>query len=290
MSAFASALPRHVIVPRCDYLHRGDALERIHFQHIEPGATIARTDLIKSLGGVTDPNRHLVEVIRGYGDRRRRNLDLADFSAAVARSRCFRTYFHNLDCRGFSFALKAGFSFITPLRTTINLRVALVPENDLFYPQRIRRYLRRKRSHHFSHRGLPPIAFLLGIATDSAWFVFVLQSDLAAATPSYVRDHFRGWRRILFAGLTSLAAGRVEAIFLPLASDVAAACSEPEPPDTWTAIYDQTAAFFQMRDVDLQIPVNIQTLSRRSPYTTSRFHRFQVPHRVNTPFSALFVV
>src|SRR5579864_5962355 len=138
MSDLASALPRHLILPRCNYLHRGDALERLHLGDIEPGVTLARSALIKSLGGDTHPNRYLVEVIRGYGYRRRRTLNLSAFSAAVSRSRDFRNHFHDLGCRGFSFALKVGFGFLTPLRKNINLRVALVPENDLFYPPRIR--------------------------------------------------------------------------------------------------------------------------------------------------------
>lgn len=265
-------------VARFNYLHYGDALQ--HLANVDFSTCIgkaSRRSLIRSLGGNGRARYYISEVIRGYGNPRERSIDMTTFCSEIRQSQSMRIEFSRLHCRGFSYAFRSGIRLITPLRPSIDLRFAIVPSRGLFYPSRIRKYLRQKRSPHFNYEYLPPIAFALGTETEFGWFIFVIQSDLSSRTPAYIREHFRGWRRILFASILRLSLRRAVSLYLPLASDVLATCRTflgPRAlPETWKAIYDETAEQFGMSLTTLPRDVDIQTLSHGVPHHVQRAYR-----------------
>jgi hypothetical protein len=192
--------------------------------------------------------------------------------------------------RGFSYALDTempgydrAFSPSSKIQARIDLRVALMPGESLAYPPRVMAWLCQVpfAENHYFRASLPSIAFAFGLKTPKAWYVFVMQSDLASGGPSYVREHFRGWRKILFANIVSLAAGQVERLYLCQAADVErtrvlpcrnAAGFSP----LWADVYDKTAREWGMPLVPVAAPVNVQVLRRRTPVYAERFHELRL--------------
>jgi hypothetical protein len=179
---------------------------------------------------------------------------------ALQESAEWREQFHALGCRGFSYKLDlnmSGYNSRYPrefrLGSRINLRMALLTGKTLFYPSRVNSHFRCKWDNHYFHEKMPSIAFCFGMKTDRAWYIFVMQSDLATRGPSNVRDHFRGWRKILFANVVAQARGKVDALYLCRAEDAVRACFRltKEKPgrvsQRWRSIYDLTAEQWGMR-------------------------------------------
>ncbi len=280
-----------------NYLHYGNALERWHLGGVaEHHGLHSKRALLEELGRSGGDTRHLAQIIRSYGPLRARTVDVdqlrADFAATVG----LRARFRALDCRGFSYRIDREITLTgphsrvaLPLRGEINLRWALMSGEDLFYPPKVRQYLRRFTLSHYSRNGFPAIAFALGIQGRGAWYVLALQSDLAVGTPAYIRDHFRGWRKVLFANLLSAAAGDADTVYLCTAQDTLRAChpgycAPAAVPPAWERIYDRTAADFHMRLVRLRGLLNIQLFSRQRAVYANRLYELRLtPDRYDAP-------
>ncbi len=273
--------------PRANYLHYGDALECPELAFLDgrhgvvPKALVVEEITARGANGAC-----LAGIVRAYGPPRSRlvNLDrlLGDLRASVA----LRARFQKLGCRGFSYRFSRVGSLMGPvscdwlvLRRQVDLRFALMPEEALFYPPRVWEYVRHRRRGHCFRSGLPAIAFALGAQIRDAWHIFALQSDFAFSAPSYVRDHFRGWRKVLFADILRTAMDKVRVVRLCTAADALRAC-HPEyrvpqaVPQSWEPIYEGTAADFGMKPVELGRSVNIQVFSGQPAVYTRRFYEY----------------
>jgi hypothetical protein len=261
-----------------NFLHFGNALlewdcASLPYEHGEH----LKRDLLNVMLGQGIANSDAVALIKAYGRARSQKLDIHRFFSDVQKSLLWRDKFRALDCRGFSYRIEDRITFSSRLAKRITLRMALMSGDTLFYPPRVRQYLRRvKNNHHFTG-GYPSIAFALGTKTKHAWFVFALQSDLAFASPSCVRDHFRGWRKVFFDRIINLARHHTSALYLCRAADAVRAChprfSTPSSvPASWEVIYDGTAKFFRMELMCLGRPVNIQLYPRLRPVFARQFY------------------
>lgn len=233
---------------------------------------------------LTEPG--LREILRGYGRLRSKKVDVDKFISEINQSLLHQSQFRAMRCRGFSYRVQEKIRFAIPLAKRITLRHALVAGGDLFYPPRLKAYLRRVSNNHCFSGGFPSIAFALGAKSRDGWFVFVLQSDLVFCTPSYVRDHFRGWARVLFLSVVERARAETTAVYLCRAVDALRTCHPVLPvpkgvPSSWESIYDSTAFFFGMELVRLDRPVNIQLYPRRNPVHVTDFYKLSLgsdPH------------
>lgn len=243
--------------PLVNYLHYGEAFE-------------GRPELLPRGGGFV-------------GDR-----DLPQ--QTLRESLEWRKQFHALGCRGFSYELDLEMKHYDVqhdqeflLGSGINLRIALMAGDQLFYPPRVKKYFSTPVwwRNHYVRKNMPSVAFCLGKQTGPAWYVFVMQSDLASKGPSCVREHFRGWRMILFANVVAQAHGKTGALYLCRAEDVERASlriikGAGRVPDRWRSIYDRTAEQWGMPLVKLSEPVNVQIYPRRKPVYSEYFYELQL--------------
>jgi hypothetical protein len=162
-----------------------------------------------------------------------------------------------------------------------------MPSRSLFYPAAVLKYFNSTAwyGNHFYYRDLPSIAFCFGRTIGRDWYVITMQSDLSCTAPSAVRDHFRGWRNVLFANVVAMARGRADAVHLCLVGDVARGCfpgtrDESEPPTRWRTIYDGTAADWRMQVVTAPAPVNIQIYNSKPSVYAQRFHQLRLTDHV----------
>lgn len=264
---------------RINYLHYGDALDALSGRFSANGPVrIPKTDLVRFTAHGGALSCCVRDVVASYGRRARRTIDRPALCADLVASRSARACFHAIGVRGFSYATESPFTcFAYRLRRAINLRVALYADPGLFYPSAVRRYLRYHNRTHLFVGEAPAIAFALGIATPAAWHVLTLQSDLAFRGPAFVREHFRGWRKVLFSVLRRLAATQVESLYLCAQEDVLASCHRdfPRPtsaPPAWSAIYERTAREHVMESVTLPDPLNIQLYDRHPPFIATRMY------------------
>jgi hypothetical protein len=169
------------------------------------------------------------------------------------------------------------------LRAGANLRIALVSGRDLFYPHRVKSHLEGVRwsDNHCFREQMPSIAFCLGMKAPKSWYVFVMQSDLHSKGPSCVREHFRGWRKVLFANIVAQAQGHVDVLYLCTAKDVRRACFpgtfKHSRKQTWGNIYDLTAKEWGMPLVKVERAVNV-SIYRHTPSIFSRYF-YELPLR-----------
>ncbi len=182
-----------------------------------------------------------------------------------------RKFFQRLRCRGFSYSVWHNASLNDEhLREDIDIRLALVPEHDLFYPSRLRRYLRRGNGNHVRSGAFESIAFALAAVTDRRCDILIMQSDLVRRRPSYVREHFRGWRKVLFLLVASIVREHADTICMFRASDVARACDPRFIPTSmqiaaWRSIYERTAADFGLALTRLENPADLQIYRGMAP-------------------------
>ena len=265
-----------------NYLHLGNVLGQPAAMSALPlDGVHSKLQVLGKLRGLCGEARELAGLMQAYGPKHSKRIDIGQFRLDIARSLAHRRFFSSLGCRGFSYRVEDEIDFCEPLRKRITLRVALMPGEQLFYPPRVKRYLRRVNSNHYFSGGFPSIAFALGIKRPDAWFVFVMQSDVALRSPSYIREHFRGWRKVLFANIVRLAHGNASMLYLCRAEDVLRAChSGFSPPRTvptaWHAIYDQTAGDFHMQIAQLSDNVDVQLFPRQPRIFADSFHA--LPH------------
>lgn len=281
-------LARLATSPVVNYLHHGQALEL--WPHLLPKweGPVAKLDLLRYLDSCSSAPSGLESVIRGYLPLRKK-IPLGEFRQSLLQSTEWRKLFQALDCRGFSYELDIGMGEYNrqwgcgrQLAARTNLRMALMTARKLFYPPRIKSCLREVSwyHNHYFGNGMPSIAFCFGAKTAEAWYVFVMQSDLASRGPSCLREHFRGWRKILFANVVARAQGRTGAVYLCRAEDVARVCASKgvwRTPDRWRTIYDATAGNWEMPLVKVREPVNVQIYPAKEPVWAEYF--FQLPLR-----------
>ena len=186
---------------RNNFLHYGDSLECLgssDFSQIN--GQIKKNELIRFLLRQNRSSKYLTEIVSTYGGRRKKKIDVSDFRKDLENSLKVRRTFKELKCRGFSyhfFDKMAWFPF--RLRKEINLRLALMTGPCLFYPPRVKDRL--TSAHRYTHYWLdnyPCIAFALGSKIEKSWYILVIQSDLVFRKPAALREHFRGWRKVLF--------------------------------------------------------------------------------------------
>jgi hypothetical protein len=266
---------------RMNFLHYGSALQQAQILQGVPAHYVDKGSLAKTL---EDSNSDLGVIVRGYGPKRRRKISIADLQLDFSKTQILQTFFRKLACRGFSHRVEHGIGLNEPLRRSINLRIALMADDSFFYPPVVKQYLRRMENNHYFSHGFPSIAFALGEKKSDGWYVYVLQSDVVGARSALVRQHFRGWRKVLFAHILRDAVENTSKVFLCSASDVLRAC-RPEFPrpdqalENWMSIYDDTARFFNMERVQASRPINIQIYPDLPAVPADRFYRFAVTDR-----------
>ncbi len=277
------------LVEAVNYLHHGRALDLWNEFLARQDSAEGVDDRLNSLSHQVSGGRELVKLIDSY----RRNQGDLSFDAlkqAFAGSLDWRERFRMLGCRGFSYSVNLGMRGYNGMRRSacqlssqVDLRIALMPRLELFYPPRVRRYLRRTpwaASHYFQGK-IPAIAFCFGRKLPEAWYVLVLQSDLASKGPTCVREHFRGWRNVLFASVVAQGIGKVRKIYLCRAADVERACLSGTKnagyiPQTWMSIYDRTAEEWGMKVATVDQPVDVQIYRRKRPVYSHEFYELSL--------------
>lgn len=257
------------VVSRVNYMHYGDALPRLE-------ASLAG-DPTKIVGHSSSLDLVTGEHERINGSSTETN---PSFQADVAQTTRMRRVFRSLSCRGFSYKFVTNMrGFPYRLRRRVNFRAALVADRRLFYPPGVKRYLSRHRANHFFFFEEPAIAFSLGMMCGSSLYILVLQSDLVRYGPSCVREHFRGWRKVLLFNIIEHARSTLNALYLVTEADVLAGCHPEYPiphssPPAWKSIYSGTAADFNMKKIRLNRKKNIQLYAGKAPtYAHSFYYR-----------------
>jgi hypothetical protein len=274
-----------------NFLHYGSAIQQAEVLRGISKLDIDKGSLLKTLEKLRS-NSDLGVIVRGYGPKRRRKISVADLRLDLSNSQSLQTFFRKLGCRGFSHRIERGIKLSEPLRRAINLRIALMADDSLFYPPLVKKYLRRMENNHYFSRGFPSIAFSLGEKRADGWYIYVLQSDVVGGRVALVRQHFRGWRKVLFAHILRDAIEKTSNVFLCSAEDVLRACRPEFPgpdqvPESWMAIYDDTARFFKMDKVQTSQPINVQIYPDLPKVQTDRFYRFAITDQTKNEFRDL---
>ncbi len=275
-----------------NYLHAGEILDgwRLH-QDVEIARKQleARANHFNHRGTEASPSRPISASRRFAKEPGWANPDR--LLQSLSESLEWRSQFHQLGCRGFSYSLDLGMAQYDSLRppaghlsSRIDFRLALMPSRDLFYPSAVSRYFdsQRWRGNHYYQKGAPSIAFCFGRTIDRTLYILNMQSDLSSSAPSAVREHFRGWRTVLFANIVAQARGKADRIRVCLANDVVRGCfrgtreTTGGPSARWKSIYDGTAEDWQMRTVTTRAPINIQLYKGQRSVYAHRFHQLSL--------------
>jgi hypothetical protein len=280
-----------MILEAANYLHHGDVLEVWQCAGLAQYSGMqAKRTLIADLRKQSRASKFLVDLISGYGAKHARKIHVDTLRKDIANSLRLREYFKRIGCRGFSFKAYDTLKLVGPLRPSVNLQITLMPEESLFYPPRVKRYLRRVNSNHYFYNGFPSIAFALGRRIGGVCCLMVLQSDLSFRAPSYIRDYFRGWRKVLFAVIVRAVLKDTRLIYLPRTEDVLRCCHKgfraPQSvPESWKCIYDATAETFGMELIRLGKKVNIQVFSDQRGVYTDYFYALDLSAKIRKEFS-----
>lgn len=251
-------------IERANYLHSGGALDVLaQWMSVLPRIP-SKATLLSELGKHSNISDQLMDVIQAYSANTS-GAGMSHFARDVSHSVALQSFFRSLNCRGFSFIADTNVGLSFRRRHAINFSLGLFAAKNIYYPRRVRRYLPRIQGAHASHGKYPAIAFALGRYVGDDLFVLVMQSDLVFQGPSFIREHFRGWRKILFSQVLSHARSNTHKVHLCRSEDVLRTChpnfSPPASvPAVWRQIYDETAAFFGMEAVQLDRRLDIQTL------------------------------
>lgn len=254
-----------------NYLNYGNTLIKLEALYYSfQGDFRVKKSLIEELQGMGILDQDLADIIKSYGGRKAKKIDLKAFQHDIIKSANLKKKFSEYGCRGFSYTLHKSIEISGgDLYKDVNLRLALMPNEKLYYPPRIRRYLRRVFFNHYRCERFPSICFALGKVKEETCFVFVMQSDLVYRYPSFIRDHFRGWRTILLNSIIFNISSSCRTIYLPKAHDVTKCClpgrKPTNTPHIWLLIYDRTADDFGFSLEILQEPVNIQVYKDLAP-------------------------
>jgi hypothetical protein len=262
---------------KLNYLHYGNAMEELRIiRDYARSQHVRKDELINSVSQSNHSSEFVRYIVERYGSRRRKTVDVAAFVKDYERTLKNRTIFRKLKCRGFSYEYSTRPArFPVQLRKSVNIRTALFADTRMHYPPAVIKYLRYTwKSHFFDYYG-PAIAFLLGILRGKNLYIITLQSDMACVTPSAVREHFRGWRRILVS--LTMARLKPERIFLTRSEDILRACYRkthiPKTvPLSWQNIYERTAKEFGMKKQRLTRSVNIQIYAHHPKVMANTFY------------------
>jgi hypothetical protein len=268
---------QHPRLTRVNYLHSGQALDALVSTLKGDSGVLPKRTLLSALARARPVPSSLADIVLAYGGDYTEMLDLTRFKTDIDESITVRDYFRSIGCRGFSFEVGRDIEFGWHLRPSINFSLALYTAKDLYYPSRIRRYLPRVAKSHVSKGRLPAVAFALGRYVRRHLFVLVLQSDLVFQGPSCVREHFRGWRKVLFGQIRAHVMPGTRRIYLCRSEDVQRTChpaydQPPTVPEQWRSIYEGTAAFFGMRRTRVKRRLNIQCLQEISRRFSTDFY------------------
>lgn len=269
-----------------NYLHLGNALDVL----AELVNCSQEEDSLRHLRSRWAAGSQLAPLLRHLG-KVQGKIRLSDLRRDVRSGLEWRKRFHLLSCRGFSYGLdtkmrgyNCQFSREYHLDPSVNIRVALIAREQLFYPAKVQKYLRRVpwSANHYFYKGRDPsIAICFGKKQQDAWFIFTMQSDLASHGPCAVREHFRGWRHVLFANLVAQASQYVSKIYLCPAQGVERGCHPGTKPlpglsEKWKGIYDRTAEQWGMKLAHLLDPVDIQMYRGLEPVYVDRFYELRL--------------
>jgi hypothetical protein len=264
-----------------NFIHFGYGAERLKIilALLQPRNTKCELrDCIQRQGQV---DREVDEIIQGYGSPYRPALNWELLLKDLQETNAYKEYFRNLGVRGFSFQACEDFDFSWPLRSSINFKLALMARRELFYPVRVHKYLPRFAWSHSREDKYPAIAFALGKIINDEMFIFVLQSDLVFQGPAYIREHFRGWRKVLFREVIRYAEGRASRVYLNTSDNVFRTCHPGyHPPKVvppiWKAIYEGTAKYFGMTRKKVDRRHNIQVLTDVQCRYANEFHYLEL--------------
>lgn len=260
-----------------NFLHYGNSLEYFLGSNLceFPYIMASYPEINSYLSKKNRIKKYASENLKNYKSNKTK-INIKQINSDIKKSITLKQIFNQLGCRGFSYKIRTEFEFIDKLQDRINLRLMLVASEDLFYPPRVRKFLRRMNNVHYKIDGFPAIGFALGLKEFKYWYIFTLQSDLLYRT-SYIRDHFRGWEKILFCILIGRARTEGATIFLPRSCDILLSCYPTEfTPDSvplsWKQIYDYTANYFGMKLRDLSEPVDSQVFDSGPPAFLKSFY------------------
>jgi hypothetical protein len=268
---------KFVLPKNINYLHYGDALEKLQvIRDYSAVQRVPKLDVLAKINGSNQSSKYASYIIERYGCRRRKTIDVACAIADLDQSISTQSSFRALQSRGFSYRFSTKpTGFPAQLRQDINVRVALFGDTRSHYPPAVLKFLTYTRRCHFYDWHGPAIAFLLGVLKGRRLYIVTLQSDVTYDTPSAVKEHFRGWRRILL-NLTMMQF-QPKTCFLVRSEDVLRACHNgfkvPEKvPMSWRNIYEQSAIESENESTTLKRGVNIQIYSRHPKVIAKQFH------------------
>ncbi|MBC2705141.1 hypothetical protein [Desulfobacula sp.] len=269
-----------------NYLNYGDTLENFEILSHLNGSSVSKKLLINKLTDNGIKNPFLFEIIKSYCGRQMNKIESTDFIKSIQNSKEFKKYFSLMGCRGFSFKSYESIKiYCPPLKKDVNYSIALMPNGNLFYPPRIRRKLCRFSYNHYKKGGYSSICFSLCKIINKDCFVVVMQSDYVRKNSSYIKDHFRGWRKILLMVIAYKLRNICENIFIPSAEDIFKGC-HPDfsksdcTPTQWFQIYDRTAMDFGASEVHLQNPVNIQMYDGNKPVWVENCFKIKINNSI----------
>jgi hypothetical protein len=271
-----------------DYLHYGTALDFLPsiLSGMEGWNSRDKNDAIVHLHSLdrikAKVREHSLDIVRSFGGVNEKRLSISDFISALDRSRRWKTLFHSLRCRGFSFRFCEG-TLKARTREHVNINFALVTDFTLYYPPQVRADLAKFSPRHIQGG----IGWLLGteqnIDQTKWWFILNLQSDAMSAQANSLREIFKGWQRVLFLMVAASAAQRgVSHIAIPSTSAVIkAATGDSNGPkagarNTWHSLYEGTAEFFGLKRGRIAQSVDLQTMSWREPVKCRDFFQINV--------------
>jgi hypothetical protein len=195
----------------------------------------------------------------------------------LSKTKHWRRLFRSIGCRGFSFSLNQSPLPYQRLRLDLEC-FALVVDDCFYYPPKVRGALHELNTAdtHLT-KTIGWVLFKEILCSNARyWVVLNIQSDWASRGPSCIRDHFRGWQRVLIYCLLVLAQdSNISGVAIPHASTVVRA-SKPLRPETnasqhWLALYDGTAEALDMKVSRLPTEVDIQTIVHLPPVMSSLF-------------------
>jgi hypothetical protein len=166
------------------------------------------------------------------------------------------------------------------LKSHINLRFALSSSKELFYPSRVRSHLYKKVSF-YSLDDYPAIAFAFGRSINRKWYILIMQSDLVSYSPSFIRDHFRGWRKILLYQIIKLAFKKnIQEIYLTTPTNINMYYQNSIKENeglfkVLKTVYERTAKEFNMKSVYLRCPINIQLYPYETDLKSNHFFKLK---------------
>jgi hypothetical protein len=270
------------IIKKINYLHFGDGLNNLINLIDDFIETNSKTELAKTLLENYHISDYATDIIKSYGNEYQDYIDVQSLRIDLIKTLRTKSLFEDLNCRGFSYLVSDDFDFSYKLDKSINFKFALLTDKFLYYPPRIRRYLPRPHQNHIRIKKYPSIAFALGRIIDRNLYIITLQSDLFFTNPSYIREHIKGWRRVIFNEIIQHMKNKVKNIYLITTEDIVFTYKsflskyQQSPPAIWDKIYDNTAYQFGMKLVTFDYNINLQTVHGSPEINTNKMYHLKI--------------